>query len=191
MRTFAMVVSGFSVPTFTKRVTCSPSARAVSVSFTQTPDSKFMDTDDPSASSRTFSESWSEWADHFTDYIREQHHRYADLEQRAQRLAGGQSGHAENGELGRGGHLREHVDGRDQRGNRDDFVEARRRLQGHAQHGETELVVAMSDGVQLIDQVKEEEQARERKQDEDEREIDLTREIPFVNAHCVRPPSSG
>ncbi|MGF6480166.1 hypothetical protein QFZ91_002329 [Paraburkholderia sp. JPY419] len=57
MRTLLIVASGLSSPTLTKRVTCSPSARSVSVSLTHTPDWKLLDTDEPSASSRTRSDS--------------------------------------------------------------------------------------------------------------------------------------
>ena len=136
MRTFAMVVSGFNWPTFTKRVTCSPLSRAVSVSFTHTPDWKFVDTDEPSASSRTRSHSWSEYGPTTSPMMYVMNTSgIADLQQRSQRAPVESPDTRKIVNRSRR-HLREHVDRADERRDRDDLVEARGRLQRDPQHGD-------------------------------------------------------
>ncbi len=128
--------------------------------------------------------------DVLADDERDQHNRETDLQQRAQRLSRGQTRDTEDRELRVPGQLGAHVNGRDQRRDRNDFVHALRREQQHVGQRVLEAIAAPAHVAQFAHQIEEDEQADEREQHEQERQIDLAREIFLIDAHQRAPPDA-
>ncbi|MNN28496.1 hypothetical protein D3C81_1420680 [compost metagenome] len=119
-------------------------------------------------------------ADEFAEDEGDDGQRHGQLEQREQRLARVQAGHAEDRVFRLAGQLREDVDRADQHRDRQHLVHPGGRFQHDVEERHQRGVAALH-ALQFIEQVEEHEQREHREQDEREHAIDQAAEIPLVD----------